>query len=353
METPTSAYVTFDTLDKNNGAGLVCLHEIAALSRVTNLAQTISRPDIKGLSEYEFNPFLADYFAAQVYSGQKINLLHLSCSPGLYLLERIKPEHFTINIVAHDLQESINEHERFYGKGSYNYKHNTDPYLHELLLRHATRADLIFTPSTVSRDWIEKNIPGRRVCIIPHGTEIPYSFQEYPEKFTVGYLGAYGPDKGIGYLTQAWKKNPAGELLLGGTCCKALEQSYNLVPKEFPNTRLLGWVNQVYDFYNQLSIYVQPSVTEGFGIEILEAMAHGRPVIASRGAGGADVIHEGIDGFVVPPRDVDALAARINFFVDHPAAIAIMGEQAHHTAREYSWDKIEKRYVDAYTSLGG
>jgi glycosyltransferase involved in cell wall biosynthesis len=255
--------------------------------------------------------------------------------------------------VAHDLQESIKEHELFYGKGSYQFKHNTDPYLHELLLKHATRADLIFTPSSTSKDWIEKNIPGRKVCVIPHGTEIPYSFQSYPEKFTVGYLGAYGPDKGIAYLTSAWKKNPSGELLLGGTCCKVLEQSYKLVPKEFPNTRLVGWVNQVYEFYNQLSIYVQPSVTEGFGIEILEAMAHGRPVIASRGAGGADVITDGVDGFVVPPRDIEALAARINFFIDHPAAIAIMGEQAHHTAREYSWDKIEKRYVDAYTSLGG
>jgi glycosyltransferase involved in cell wall biosynthesis len=361
LETPTSAYVTFDTLDINNGAGLVCMHEISALEQATSLQQVISRPDIKGLNNYEFNPFLADYFAAQVFTGQKIDILHLSCSPGLYLLERIKPKHFTINIVAHDLEESIKEHERFYGKGSYNYKHNTDPYLHELLLKHATRANLIFTPSSVSAKWIDANIkmadsPSWQrppVCIIPHGTEIPYSFEGYPEKFTVGYLGAYGPDKGIGYLTQAWNKNPQGELLLGGTCCKALEQSYHLLPKEFPNTRLLGWVNQVYEFYNQLSIYVQPSVTEGFGIEILEAMAHGRPVIASRGAGGADVIHEGIDGFVVPPRDVDALAQRINFFIDHPAAIAIMGEQAHHTAREYSWDKIEKRYVDAYTSLGG
>ena len=344
-----SVYVTFDNIDLNSGAGLVCHHEIKALKSISE-CEVYQRKDITGASEYEFNPFLYDYFAAQTIHVT-CDILHLSCSPGMAILSKLQPTKYCTNIVAHDLEESIKEHELFFGKGSYQYKHNTNPYLHEILLRHAQLADVIFTPSSTSKAWIEKNIPGRRICIIPHGTEIPYSFQGYPEKFTVGYLGAYGPDKGIGYLTSAWKINPRGELLLGGTCCHALEQSYKLVPKEFPNTRLVGWVNQVYEFYNQLSIYVQPSVTEGFGIEILEAMAHGRPVIASRGAGGADVIHEGIDGFVVPPRDIEALAARINFFIDHPAAIAIMGEQAHHTAREYSWDKIEAKYVKAYEEL--
>ena len=347
-----SVYVTFDNLDPNNGAGLVCLHEINALKSISD-CEVYQRKDIAGASEYEFNPFLYDYFTAQKIPGygSLCDILHLSCSPGNAILARVHPAKYCVNIVAHDLQESIKEHELFFGKGSYQYKHNTNSYLHEILLRHAQHADLIFTPSSTSALWISRNIGNNKVCIIPHGTEIPESYGPYPEKFTVGYLGAWGPDKGIGYLTSAWRKNPQGELLLGGTCCRALEQNFSLMPKEYPNIRFEGWVDNVSDFYNQLSVYVQPSVTEGFGIEILEAMAYGRPVIASRGAGGADVITDGITGFVVAPRDIDAIAAKIQYFRDNPEAITIMGGYAREEAKRYSWDKIEKRYVDAYTSL--
>jgi glycosyltransferase involved in cell wall biosynthesis len=347
-----SVYVTFDTLDPNNGAGLVSLHEINALKSISD-CEVYQRKDITGASEYEFNPFLYDYFAAQKIPGygSLCDILHLSCSPGNAILGRVHPTKYTVNIVAHNLEESIKEHELFYGKGSYQYKHNTDPYLHGLLLKHASYADKIFTPSSTSAEWIRKNIRYENICVIPHGTEIPESYGPYPEKFTVGYLGAWGPDKGIGYLTSAWNRNPRGELLLGGICCKVLEQSYKLVPKEFPSTRLLGWVDKVSDFYNQLSVYVQPSVTEGFGIEILEAMAHGRPVIASRGAGGADAISDGIDGFVVPPRSIDRLAEKIKFFFDNPKLISMMGNNARVKALQYSWDKIEQKYIKAYRGL--
>jgi glycosyltransferase involved in cell wall biosynthesis len=257
-----------------------------------------------------------------------------------------------VNIVAHDLQISIDEHELFYGQGSYPFKHNTDPYLHTLLLKHATGADVIFTPSSTSADWINKNIPNRkRVIVIPHGTEIPDSYLPLPDKFVAGYLGASGPDKGLGYMLSAWEKDPTGEMILGGTCCQFLAESLKLVPARFPNVKLLGWLDKVSDFYNQISIYIQPSVTEGFGIEILEAMAYGRPVIASRGAGGADVISEGIDGFVVPPRNIDAMASKIKWFRDNPRATQIMGENAREKAKHYTWNIIENRYEKVYSEL--
>jgi glycosyltransferase involved in cell wall biosynthesis len=342
-----SIYVTFDNLDPNNGAGLVCLHEIKALKSVSD-CEVYQRKDITGASEYEFIPFLYDYFAAQKipFSECVPNILHLSCSPGIAIRNKIHPAKYCTNIVAHDLEESIKEHELFYGKGSYQYKHNTNPYLHKVLLEHAQYADLIFTPSSTSAEWIRKNIDNPKISVIPHGTEIPESYGPYPDKFTVGYLGAFGPDKGLGYLISAWHKKPQGELLFGGTCKSALNGHNG-----FQNTRLLGWVDKVSDFYNQLSVYVQPSVTEGFGIEIIEAMAHGRPVIASRGAGGADAITDGVDGFVVAPRDIDGLAKKISFFIDNPNVIPIMGANARTKALQYSWDKIEKRYIKAYEEL--
>ena len=347
-----SVYVTFDRLDPNNGAGLVCLHEIKALRTISE-CRVIEQKDITGASQYEFNPFLYDYFAAQLPNhlekGLVPNLLHLSCSPGNSILEKFHPGKYCVNVVAHDLQESINEHEMVYGKGSYHFKHNTDPYLHSILLKHATGADVIFTPSSTSKIWIDKNIPGKRVEVIPHGTEIPDSFAPYPDHFILGYLGASGPDKGLIYLLSAWRGHTSPhELVFGGSCCKSLTDQLN---EFYPTVHLLGWVDKVADFYNQISVYIQPSVTEGFGIEIIEAMAYGRPVIASRGAGGADAISDGIDGFVVPPRDVDALVKKINFFIDNPALIPIMGANARRKALNYSWDKIEQKYIQVYKEL--
>jgi glycosyltransferase involved in cell wall biosynthesis len=92
-------------------------------------------------------------------------------------------------------------------------------------------------------------------------------------------------------------------------------------------------------------------VTEGFGIEILEAMAYGRPVIVSRGAGGVDVVEDGVNGFVIEPRDVKGIKDRIQFFRDNPEAIKIMGEQARKTSMDYSWDKIEAKYVSMYKEI--
>jgi glycosyltransferase involved in cell wall biosynthesis len=345
-------YVTFDTLDPNNGAGLVCMHEVNALKKVVDDVFVIQRNTITGADLYEFNPFLYDYFAAQVAPGGMFDIVHLSCSPAIAILDRVRTHHYTVNIVAHDLQVSIDEHELYYGKGSYPFKHNTNEYLHKLLLKHADDADCIFTPSSTSKEWIDKNIPSRKnVRIISHGTEIPEEFGIFPDHFTLGYLGAFGPDKGLIYLFEAWKQCHQGELLLGGNCHNVLLPVLQANPNAYPETSLLGWVDHVSQFYNQITAYVQPSVTEGFGIEILEAMAYGKPVIASRGAGGADVITDCVDGFVVPARDVSAIVDKVRFFMDNPEKAKEMGIAARETAKKYSWDKIEDKYISTYKEI--
>jgi glycosyltransferase involved in cell wall biosynthesis len=346
-----AVYVTFDELNPNSGAGLVCLHEISALRKVVDELDVIERKDIPGANKYDFNPFLYDYFTSQLIPayGSLCDLMHLSCSPANAILTKVQPTRYCVNIVAHDLQVSIDEHELYYGKGSYPFKHNTDEYLHGLLLKHANYANCIFTPSSTSRDWIDKNIPDRKdVRVISHGTEIPETVQPLPENFTAGYLGAFGPDKGLGYMIEAWRQLPQAEFLLGGTCCNAINDQYLA-----PNMHKVGWLENVSDFYNRLSVYIQPSVTEGFGIEILEAMAHGRPIIASRGAGGADVISEGFDGFVVSPRNIDAIKSALQFFIENPVSMRLMGDRAREKAKQYSWSKIEEKYVQEYTRILG
>lgn len=361
----STGYVTFDSIDQISGAGKVCWCEINALKKVSNLEVVVCRSkelinfplQTLNLDKwYQFNPFLYDYFAAQIIP-QSLDFIHCSCSPALAILEKHKPKKYVVNIVAHELQVSIEEHERYYGAGTYPFAHNTDPYLHDLLLKHAENADVVLTPSLSSANWIMKNIKTNRVEVIPHGTDIPNDneINPIPSKFIVGYLGVFGPDKGLPYLLLAWKyfNNPDSELIFAGSCDQAFKQDSikNAFLTGVNRFRLLGWVNNITDFYNGISVYVQPSVTEGFGIEILEAMSYGRPVIASSGAGGADVISDGIDGFVVPPRDPKAILDKLNFFDSNPNKVIEMGARAKEKSKGYSWDKIGERYEKLYTEI--
>jgi glycosyltransferase involved in cell wall biosynthesis len=350
-----AAYCTFDELNPTSGAGLVCIHEIAALKKVCDDVTVISRPDIKGADKYDFNPFIYDYFASRVVPSN-VDLLHLSCSPGLTILDHVRPKKYVVNVVAHDLANSVAEHELYYGAGSYQYKHNTDSYLHDTLLGHTVNADVVLCPSTSSAAWNRKNTAAKRVEVIPHGTEIPSTVALFPEIFRVGYLGAFGPDKGLPYLLQAWSSFYQGnnaELVFGGSCGKMFQPgggAEHLVAG-LPQFRTLGWVDNISDFYNSCAVYIQPSVTEGFGIEIIEAMAHGRPVIASSGAGGADAVRDGIDGFIVPPRDPVSIANRLTTLYNNPSATLMMGEKARERAMMYSWENVEHKYVNLYKDL--
>lgn len=348
----TSAYVTFDNINVNSGAGLVCYHEINALKKVTDCIGVVARKngdiDINVDSRYPFNPFLYDYFASKKIPFG-VDLLHISCTPAMAIINSAKPKHYIAFTAAHDLNETILEHEAYLGKGNYPYFHLSNSYLFNCMHEHMAKADIIICPSSTSKKWLEDNIRNYGIEVIPHGTEIPLNPAPLPilNEFRIGYLGAFGPDKGLPYLYNAIVKLGLNQQMIwGGNCQQAVNQY-------FPNSKTTGWLKTVDVFYNNISIYVQPSVTEGFGIEILEAMSYGRPVIASRGAGGADVITDGADGFIIKPRDEIGLAEKIQFFKDNPQKIIEMGNAAREKAKQYEWSKIEKKYEDVYLKVLG
>lgn len=348
----SSIYATFDSVTQETGAGKVCHHEIETLRRVTDLKKVISREDIAGRigKHYPFDPFTYDYFAADL--AEPADVAHLSCSPGMALLNKIRPKKFLVNVVAHDLKKSIEEHERIMGT-PYPFPHNTDSYLHKVLLKHAERADVVLTPSEGSARWIRENIKAKRIDVIPHGTYIPKEIAPLPENFTVGYLGSLGPDKGLIYLIMAWSSlnYPDSELLFAGGYPQLIQSYIQGLSKTDARFRVIGWLPEPRNLYDACSVYIQPSVTEGFGMEIPEAMAHGRPVIVSEGTGSVDCVEDGKEGFIVPIRDPRKLADRIRWFKDNPDQIKAMGQRARIKAEKYSWENVEGQYRELYSSI--
>lgn len=274
-------------------------------------------------------------------------------------------------VAAHDLAESIKEHEWFYG--SYPFHHMSDPVQFDRYKQGYLDADVLICPSTYSAETMRKYGRTGPIEVISHGCHLPAEIVPPPSRFTVGYIGAYGPDKGLVYLLQAWKKLAYQDavLLLGGRDSTKPELQKWVRHHGGGNIWFVGWVNDVSDFYNSCSVYVQPSVTEGFGMEVLEAMAHGRPVVCSKGAGAYELLE--VPG--IEPRDVDGLANRIHEAYEiHTGAkkyypikdgkqmqdkdfpnglidLVALGNYNRSIAEQHTWDKIKVRYQNAWRGM--
>lgn len=255
----------------------------------------------------------------------------------------------TYTAAAHDVDLSRREHRRL--GIPFDYPHLTDPAQWGRYLQGYLDADILVCPSQHSANVMRKFGRKDPIVIIPHGVDIPDKpVAPLPEKFTVGYLGAIGPDKGLIYLLQAWKKlNYKDSLLVLAGQHSTSPFMYSMIERfGGGNICLMGWVKDIADFYNSISCYCQPSVTEGFGIEVLEAMAYGRAVIASTGCGASDVL---IADNKFAPANVDAICAIIESVKGHKGNLDEAGGIIRELSREYTWDKILARYVEMWKGL--
>jgi glycosyltransferase involved in cell wall biosynthesis len=98
--------------------------------------------------------------------------------------------------------------------------------------------------------------------------------------------------------------------------------------------------------YQTSDLFVFPSVAEGFGQVLLEAMACGLPVLSTTRTAAPDLIQEGVQGFVVEPCRPDLLAQHIEWAVGHREELAYMGSQARLRAEQFTWTHFRARVAD-------
>jgi|LGOV01.1.fsa_nt_gb glycosyltransferase involved in cell wall biosynthesis len=344
-------YLTGAEIGLETGDGVVTKHEYKALSELgdtTILEKKDIHPDVY---MQPYSPFLIDYFAA-VKIDRKYDLCHIYGGPYPVTVEKLKRDGCTVSITipAHDRKTSIDEHEKCFGK--YPFHHVQDPYLWSLHVKYMNLVDSIICPSTRSKRILEEEGVETPITVIPHGTEIPDTVAPLPVDFTVAYLGVVGMDKGLPYLMEAWSQlnyNDA-ELVFAGPGTDVISSmiQYGVEHGKF---RLRGKVDKIRDVFDDCSVYVQPSTNEGFGITALEAMAHGRPVIISDGAGSSDCVVDSVNGFTVPAADSSAIATMIKWFKDHPDKVQELGDNARESSKQYSWDIIRSRYVEYFNQI--
>ena len=168
----------------------------------------------------------------------------------------------------------------------------------------------------VNSEWswqalVRQGVRPEKIMVVPLAIDVAADHVLAPVNpegpLKVLWLGSIILRKGISYLVEAARQLPNVEFLLAGP----LGISRQAV-QSFPgNVKLLGRVtrDQLGAYYRQAQVFVLPTISDGFAVTQLEAMAHGLPVIATPNCG--NVVTDGVDGLIVPIRDSEALADAI------------------------------------------
>lgn len=109
--------------------------------------------------------------------------------------------------------------------------------------------------------------------------------------------------------------------------------------------------DELAEFYAAADVFAFPSMKEGFGMVLLEAMAAGTPVVGNDVSGIRDVIVDGVDGVLCRPRDPEAMANAIGRVLDDPALAASLSNAGLAKAAAHDWPIVTQQYLDLYRSL--
>jgi glycosyltransferase involved in cell wall biosynthesis len=117
------------------------------------------------------------------------------------------------------------------------------------------------------------------------------------------------------------------------------------------HVRFLGWRDDVAQIMPVLDVFVLPSLNEGMGRVLVEAMAAGRPIVASRTGGIPDLVRHGETGLLVAPGDETGLADSISLLLSAPAMAERMGSLGRQRCREFSLCAMIAKLEDLYRRL--
>ncbi len=193
-------------------------------------------------------------------------------------------------------------------------------------------ADYITVPSTaVLRSFVEQGIPTHKLIRLPYGVDLSdyRPLAKRDSTFRVLFVGSASLRKGIQYLLEATAelRLPNFEVVLVGGIA---DDARAIVERHANRIRLLGVIPrlELADVFSQGSVLVLPSLEEGLALVQAQAMACGVPVIATTATGAEDLFTSGVEGLIVPSRDVTALREAIVQLYEQPERRAAMGQNA-------------------------
>jgi glycosyltransferase involved in cell wall biosynthesis len=226
-------------------------------------------------------------------------------------------------------------------------------------LEEIAAADHVRVNSTFAKQtFVDAGVAPDRISVIHPGVDLAH-FHETPppETFRVLAVATVDPRKGIHDLITAFERAalPGAELeIVGGTTdrwSKALIES--------ARGRVRGLTVNAMDVmrvpvdasYGRASVLVHAAIEDGFGLVVPQALASGRPVIATSTAGASELIDDGRTGFVIPPRDPETLADRLHLLYRDHALRAAMSAAARPSVAHLTDGQFAREVLALYARL--
>ncbi len=226
------------------------------------------------------------------------------------------------------------------------------------VLRHCSR---VIALSATWKDWIIQASPGSRVDVIYNAVFVPSSVVAWEQRQpgAVLSLGVLGKRKGSYDLVAAAARVLANRadvhLRLGGDGELDQVAAHAKALGVADRVALLGWVRDA-DRDRQLasaSVYALPSYHEGLPMSVLEAMAAGLPILSTPVGGIPEAVTHGVEGFLVPPGDVECIARHLERLLSEPGLAQRMGEAARRKIQcQFSVDAMLPKLERLYAELG-
>lgn len=217
-------------------------------------------------------------------------------------------------------------------------------------------ADRIVVPSRFSQSsFIARGFDPQRVPVVSLSGKFPPPEKPIDRRgrtvFRFLFVGGSFLRKGLIYLLRAWDGLglKSAELVLRASDLPNVPEVRKLLRN--PTVRRVDPVEDLGSLYVEASAFCLPSVDEGFGMVVLEAMSYGLPVLLTRNVGAADCVRDGVDGFMVAARDARALQEKILDLYQNEERRLSMGEAAREQSRKHTWDSYGESITQTLSRL--
>lgn len=308
------------------------------------------------------------------FSGSRSRI---TLSPSIYrpIKRLLKQEQFDVIHLHEPLMPALPlialRHSKTINVGTFHaYREKRHPFMgtvQPVLQPFMDKLDAKICVSEAARRQIDHYFPGEYL-VIPNGIDMPEFNNPHTrpiEGFDDGrpnilFVGRMDKRKGLSYLLEAYgrvvQSVPDARLIVAGAYSRDDKEPFVRYAYEhhLHSAKFVGRISQedVARYYRTCDVFCAPSTGfESFGIVLLEAMAAGKPIVATDIAGYRSVLEDGQEGLVVSPKDERALADAILRLLRDPGLRARMGENGRRKAAGYDWPIVARRVLDVYEQL--
>ena len=321
-------------------------------NRVYVVGKPVSIPSSGSVARISLSPRLSGR-VKQILRQEQFDVVHIH--------EPLIPA-LPITVLRFSPSINVGTFHAYHGRRSRGYR-----YMKLLLRRWFRKLHGRIAVSRPAMQFVSRDFPGHYE-IIPNGVDVESfsdavaPFAEYrDDKLNILFFGRLEKRKGLEYLLRAYSvikgQFPNSRLIVVGEG-KSREGYENVVRSAgLRDVVFTGYVSdeEKARYFRTTDIYGSPATgKESQGIVLLEAMAAGKPIVASNIEGYASAMTHGVEGLLFTPRDVESLSMNLSYLMGNKRLRERMGAMGRRKAEEvYSWEGISRRVIDYYESLLG